>query len=213
MPDFTLRLTALSLLDGRYAAKVAARLPSISASSARSGRRIEIAWLCAVRRAGGPKSAVAARRPCRACRSLHRSRRPTPRAVKCIERETNHDVKAVEYFLKARLGEHAAWHPRLEFVHFACTSEDINNLAYALLCREAREQVLLPHLDSLADALRAMAHAHADDAMMSRTHGQPATPGGKESPRAHRWQVAINGSGRRRNGAVGTNRASPPIRR
>ena len=100
----------------------------------------------------------------------------TPLEIKSIERETNHDVKAVEYFLKRRLGAHPAWTPRLEFVHFACTSEDINNLAYGLLALEARDRVLLPRLDSLTAALRAMAHAHADDAMMSRTHGQPATP-------------------------------------
>jgi adenylosuccinate lyase len=97
-------------------------------------------------------------------------------AVKAIERETNHDVKAVEYFIKEKLGQHAGWRSRLEFVHFACTSEDINNLSYALLCMAAREQVLLPRLDGLCDALRAMAHAHAADAMMARTHGQPATP-------------------------------------
>jgi adenylosuccinate lyase len=96
--------------------------------------------------------------------------------VKAIERDTNHDVKAVEYLIKRRLEAHPAWKPRLEFVHFACTSEDINNLAYALMCREAREAVLLPRLQLLIEALRAMAHAHAADAMMSRTHGQPATP-------------------------------------
>ncbi|MDH5247131.1 MAG: adenylosuccinate lyase, partial [Betaproteobacteria bacterium] len=96
--------------------------------------------------------------------------------VKGIERETNHDVKAVEYFIKQKLASHTDWKPRLEFVHFACTSEDINNLAYALMCLEARDNVLLPRIDTLAGALRAMAHAHADDAMMSRTHGQPATP-------------------------------------
>jgi adenylosuccinate lyase len=97
-------------------------------------------------------------------------------AVKTIERETNHDVKAVEYFIKQKLGGHAAWQSRLEFVHFACTSEDINNLAYASMCRDARARVLLPHLDSLLGHLRSMAHAHAEDAMMSRTHGQAATP-------------------------------------
>jgi adenylosuccinate lyase len=97
-------------------------------------------------------------------------------AVKAFERETNHDVKAVEYLIKQKLGAHPAWQSRLEFVHFACTSEDINNLAYALMCQEARAKVLLPHIDTLLGALRSMAHAHAEDAMMSRTHGQPATP-------------------------------------
>src|SRR5690606_27642206 len=97
-------------------------------------------------------------------------------AVKAYERETNHDVKAVEYLIKSKLSTHEAWRSRLEFVHFACTSEDINNLSYALMCRDARDKVLLPHLDSLLGALRSMAHAHAEDAMMSRTHGQAATP-------------------------------------
>jgi adenylosuccinate lyase len=96
--------------------------------------------------------------------------------VKAIERETNHDVKAVEYLIKRKLAAHPAWASRLEFVHFACTSEDINNLAYAMMCRDARAKVLLPHLQTLVTALRAMAHSHADDAMMARTHGQAATP-------------------------------------
>jgi adenylosuccinate lyase len=85
-------------------------------------------------------------------------------------------VKAVEYFIKSQLGDYSGWRSRLEFVHFACTSEDINNLSYALLCAAARDKVLLPRLDGLLDALRVMAHAHAADAMMARTHGQPATP-------------------------------------
>ena len=97
-------------------------------------------------------------------------------AVKAFERETNHDVKAVEYLIKQKLGAHPAWQSRLEFVHFACTSEDINNLSYALMCQEAAREVLLPHLDALLGALRSMALLHADDAMMSRTHGQSATP-------------------------------------
>jgi len=131
--------------------------------------------------------------------------------VKAIERETNHDVKAIEYYLKKRLGGHPGWTSRLEFVHFACTSEDINNLAYGLLLLEARESVLLPRLASLGEALRAMAHAHAEDAMMSRTHGQPATPTtlGKEvAVFVHRLRLARESFARvpvrgKLNGAVG----------
>ncbi|HWK52153.1 MAG TPA: adenylosuccinate lyase, partial [Steroidobacter sp.] len=93
-----------------------------------------------------------------------------------IERETNHDVKAVEYFVKSRLDAVPAWRSRREFVHFACTSEDINNLSYALMLKEARDQVLLPRLDALLARLKTLAHANADVPMMSRTHGQPATP-------------------------------------
>jgi adenylosuccinate lyase len=96
--------------------------------------------------------------------------------VKRIERETNHDVKAVEYFVKGRLEGVPAWRSRREFVHFACTSEDINNLSYALMLKEARDQVLLPRLDTLISRLRTLAHGNADVPMMSRTHGQPATP-------------------------------------
>jgi adenylosuccinate lyase len=200
-------------VDGRYAARCAELRGLFSeAGLVRARVRVEVAWL----------QALVAPRACRD-EGAHHGRpggrrevaagfsEPTPAAVKAIERETNHDVKAVEYFIKARLGEHAAWKPRLEFVHFACTSEDINNLSYGLLCREARGQVLLPHLDSLTDALRAMAHAHADDAMMSRTHGQPATPTtlGKEvavfvhrlrRAREQLAQVPIRG---KMNGAVG----------
>ena len=101
---------------------------------------------------------------------------PDAAAVKGIERETNHDVKAVEYFIKQQLAPHAAWKPRLEFVHFACTSEDINNLSYALMCLEARDTVLLPQLTSLIDKLTTIAHDNAAMPMMSRTHGQPASP-------------------------------------
>ena len=96
--------------------------------------------------------------------------------VKQIESTTNHDVKAVEYFLKERLREDRRLAAALEFVHFACTSEDINNLSYALMLRSARETVLLPALDKLAATLRTMAHAHAALPMLSRTHGQTASP-------------------------------------
>src|SRR5690606_34486999 len=96
--------------------------------------------------------------------------------VKEIERTTNHDVKAVEYFIKEQLRDDAELGPALEFVHFACTSEDINNLAYALMLHDARERVLLPRLDALIDKLRDMAHDHAALPMLSRTHGQTASP-------------------------------------
>ena len=96
--------------------------------------------------------------------------------VKTIERRTNHDVKAVEYWLKERCGDTAEIARVGEFIHFACTSEDINNLAYGLMIVGARNQVLLPALASMVDALRASAHRYAEVPMLSRTHGQPATP-------------------------------------
>jgi adenylosuccinate lyase len=96
--------------------------------------------------------------------------------VKEIERTTNHDVKAVEYFLKERFAALPELAAVSEFVHFACTSEDINNLAYALMLRDVRSAVLLPELDGVIAALRALAEKTADVAMLSRTHGQPASP-------------------------------------
>ncbi len=102
--------------------------------------------------------------------------------VKNIERTTNHDVKAVEYFIKEKIAGNTELDAVSEFVHFACTSEDINNLSYALMLREGRNQVLLPLLDELIDAVRQLAHEYADIPMLSHTHGQPATPttAGKE---------------------------------
>ena len=172
-------LTALSPVDGRYASRCAELRGIFSeAGLVRARVRVEAAWLQALAACPGvvelrglthdDLAAVA--------RVAADFGDEDAAAVKAIERETNHDVKAVEYYIKGRLADHPAWKSRLEFVHFACTSEDINNLAYALMCLDARERVLLPRLEGLAATLRAMAHAHADDAMMSRTHGQPATP-------------------------------------
>ncbi len=96
--------------------------------------------------------------------------------VKNIERTTNHDVKAVEYFLKEKITGNAELEAVSEFIHFACTSEDINNLAYALMLREARVQIILPLLDNTIRAITDLAHRHADQPMLSRTHGQPASP-------------------------------------
>jgi len=102
--------------------------------------------------------------------------------VKEIERTTNHDVKAVEYFLKEKIAANPELEAVSEFIHFACTSEDINNLCHALMLRDGRNNVLLPELQQVIDAVRAMAHEHAALPMLSRTHGQPASPStiGKE---------------------------------
>lgn len=96
--------------------------------------------------------------------------------VKNIERTTNHDVKAVEYFLKERIAGNRELETISEFIHFACTSEDINNLSHALMLREGRDQVLLQAMDEVINAIRHLAHEHADKPMLSRTHGQPASP-------------------------------------
>jgi adenylosuccinate lyase len=172
-------LTALSPVDGRYANRCTELRALFSeAGLVRARVRVEVAWLQALAANPGiPEMQGLTRADLAAAALIGTSfGEADAAAIKAIERETNHDVKAVEYFIKGRLGELAGWRPRLEFVHFACTSEDINNLSYALLCLEARDRVLLPRLDGLLDALRAMAHAHAADPMMARTHGQPATP-------------------------------------
>jgi len=172
-------LTALSPVDGRYAARCADLREIFSEQGLIRARiRVEIAWLHALaseRRIGEMRGLVAADLAA-AQHIVDGFSAGDAAAVKAFERETNHDVKAVEYLIKQKLATHPAWASRLEFVHFACTSEDINNLSYALMCRDAREQVLLPRIDALLGALRSMAHAHAEDAMMSRTHGQAATP-------------------------------------
>ena len=96
--------------------------------------------------------------------------------VKKIEATTNHDVKAVEYFIRERLGDGPETQPLKDFLHFSCTSEDINNLSYALMLRSARSEVLAPQMRELRNKLKGMAHDHADLAMLSRTHGQTASP-------------------------------------
>ena len=96
--------------------------------------------------------------------------------VKNIEHTTNHDVKAVEYFLKEKIADNNELESVSEFIHFACTSEDINNISHALMLREARTQALLPQMDDIINAITQLAHEHAEQPMLSRTHGQPASP-------------------------------------
>ncbi|MES2858668.1 MAG: adenylosuccinate lyase [Pseudomonadota bacterium] len=176
MPD---ALTALSPLDGRYAGKVDALRPIFSEYGLIKARvKVEVEWLLALAAEPGiveltPFPAVATAR----LRALAEDFSVEDAArVKAIEATTNHDVKAVEYLIKERLQDDPELGPALEFVHFACTSEDINNLSYALMLGQARQQVLLPRLDGLIETLRAMAHAHAALPMLSRTHGQTASP-------------------------------------
>jgi len=172
-------LLALSPLDGRYAAKVEALRPIFSEFGLIHARvRVEIEWLIALAAEPGVVE-LAPFEPAQVAtlQALWRDFAPADAArVKQIERTTNHDVKAVEYFIKERLQAEPALAQALEFVHFACTSEDINNLAYALMLSQARQDVLLPSLDALLGRLRELAHAHADLAMLSRTHGQSASP-------------------------------------
>ena len=172
-------LTALSPVDGRYGAKVDALRPVFSEYGLIRARvRVEVEWLLALAAHPGipelaPFSAEASAR----LRALANGFSvEDAERVKEIERTTNHDVKAVEYFIKERLREDAELGPALEFVHFACTSEDINNLSYSLMLAEARREVLQPALLKLDAKLRELAHAHAELPMLSRTHGQTASP-------------------------------------
>lgn len=172
-------LTALSPLDGRYSGKVDALRPIFSEYGLIKARvKVEVEWLLALAAHPGivelPAFSAAAAKRLQALAqgfSVEDAAR-----VKAIEATTNHDVKAVEYFIKERLKDDAELAPALEFVHFACTSEDINNLSYALMLRQARAEVLLPRLDETLVHLREMAHQHAALPMLSRTHGQTASP-------------------------------------
>ncbi|MFP7721640.1 adenylosuccinate lyase [Lysobacter sp. A3-1-A15] len=173
------QLLALSPLDGRYAGKVDALRPIFSEYGLIRARvKVEVEWLLALAAEPGivelrPFSDNVTRR----LRALADDLSVEDAArVKEIEATTNHDVKAVEYLIKERLKDDAELGPALEFVHFACTSEDINNLSYALMLSQARQDVLLPRLDALIQKLRGMAHEHAALPMLSRTHGQTASP-------------------------------------
>ena len=208
------RLTALSPLDGRYAAKTAS-LRSIFSELGLMHRRVlvEVRWLAAL--ADEPNIGEVAPLSAQARASLLAIADAFSEAdgerIKAIEATTNHDVKAVEYFIKERISGHAELAAVKEFIHFACTSEDINNLAYALMLRDAREAVLLPSLDGVIAKLRALAHEHAAVPMLSRTHGQTASPTtlGKEVANVvarlerQRKQIAAVELSGKINGAVG----------
>ena len=171
-------LTAISPLDGRYAARLAPLRDLMSeAAFMRQRVTVEVNWLLALSAAGLPELPAFSPQSRDFLRGIVDSFGLEQAArIKEIERVTNHDVKAVEYFLK----ESVAGIPELvrasEFIHFACTSEDINNTSHALMLSAAREQVLLPGLDPVIDKLRGLAHELADVPMLSRTHGQPASP-------------------------------------
>ena len=172
-------LTALSPLDGRYAGKVAALTAHFSEFGLIRHRvRVELAWLTALADEPGIAEIAPFSREARGeidAVATHFAATDAAR-VKAIERTTNHDVKAVEYWLKERFASVPDVARAAEFIHFACTSEDINNLAHALALAAARRDVLLPALRDIAADLRGLAHAHADLPMLARTHGQPATP-------------------------------------
>jgi len=171
-------LTALSPLDGRYAARVAALRPLLSEFGLMHRRvQVEVEWFIALSDAGFAEFKPLTEAARGLLRGLvARFGEADAQAIKEIERTTNHDVKAVEYWLRGRFDSNAELKAAGEFVHFACTSEDINNTSHGLMLKAARADVLLPALENIRAALAAMAQRHAHLPMLSRTHGQTATP-------------------------------------
>jgi len=171
-------LTALSPLDGRYAPKVAALRPLLSEFGLMHRRvQVEIEWFIALSDAGLPELAPLSEAARGFLRGLvARFSEADAQAIKDIEKTTNHDVKAVEYWIKQRFAGQPELEKAGEFVHFACTSEDINNTSHGLMLKAAREQVILPAIDGLIGTLSGLAHTLAEIPMLSRTHGQTASP-------------------------------------
>jgi adenylosuccinate lyase len=207
-------LTAVSPIDGRYASKSADLRPIFSEFGLIRHRvLVEVRWLQALAAHNDilevPTLSEHATNILDAI--VDNFSEEDARRVKNIERTTNHDVKAVEYYLKEKITGNEELEGISEFFHFACTSEDINNLSHALMLREGRGQVLLPQIDDLISSIRQLAHQLADQPMLSRTHGQPASPTtmGKELAnvtyrlRRQREQIASTQLLGKINGAVG----------
>lgn len=179
MTDATPHLAAITAIDGRYRSRVEDLAWLVSEQALHRFRvKVECEWFLhlagspAIPELPTPSSADAD-----ALRNVWRNFNTLDaNAITVLERTTNHDVKAVEYFVKDRLRQLPAMAPHAEFVHFACTSEDINNLAYALMLHQSRAEVLLPRMQAVIDAISRLAIEHADQPMLSRTHGQPASP-------------------------------------
>lgn len=172
-------LSTISPVDGRYAHLTEALREHFSEQALMRARlQVEVAWLLALSDAEDipevPELGTESRNIL--LQLIKHFDTECAEEVKQIEATTNHDVKAIEYFLKRRLLAQPDLEPCVEFVHFACTSEDVNNLAYGIMLREAREKVLLPALDRLEAQFRARVASLADQPMLARTHGQPASP-------------------------------------
>ena len=171
-------ISALSPLDGRYASRLAKLRPIMSELGYMQRRlQVELAWLVALSDAGFREFAPLTPDARRYLSGLVLNfSEADGEAIKAIEKTTNHDVKAVEYWIKAIFEGHAELVAASEVVHFACTSEDINNTSHALQLQAGRDQVLLPAMDAIIGKLREMAHAFSHVPMLSRTHGQTASP-------------------------------------
>ncbi|NYT63995.1 adenylosuccinate lyase [Alcaligenaceae bacterium] len=172
------QLNALSPLDGRYAAKGQVLRATLSEAAFMAHRvEVEVAWLIGLSEAGLPElKAFSAPAKALLNQLVEEFSEDDAGRIKEIEKVTNHDVKAVEYWLKERVADNAELAAAAEFIHFACTSEDINNTSHALMLTRARSEFILPKLNELCQHLKAMARQFADQPMLSRTHGQPASP-------------------------------------
>ena len=171
-------LTAISPLDGRYAAKLKPLRASMGEYGYMRARvQVEVAWFIALSRAGMAQFVPLSDQAQAFLLGLVQNFSPADAsAIKQFEKTTNHDVKAVEYWIKSKFADQPELQAASEFVHFACTSEDINNTSHALQLKACRNDVLLPGLDGLCATLREMAHRFAAVPMLSRTHGQTASP-------------------------------------
>ncbi len=172
-------LTAISPVDGRYGSKTADLRPIFSEFGLIKHRvLVEVRWLQRLAAHFAiPEVPPLSEHAANVLNGIvEKFDEEDARRVKNIERTTNHDVKAVEYFLKEKIAGNAELEAVSEFIHFACTSEDINNLAYALMLREARTQAVLPLMDEVIEAIAALGREHAAQPMLARTHGQPASP-------------------------------------
>ena len=172
-------LTALSPLDGRYHSKLGALRDTFSELALIRHRvRVEIEWLKALAAEAliGEVPPFSPPTLAQLDEVAAKFSEADGEKVKAAEAKINHDVKAVEYFLREKLAGNKEITKAAEFIHFACTSEDINNLAYALMLKHARDAVMLPALDHIIEKLGGLAHELADCAMLARTHGQPASP-------------------------------------
>jgi len=206
-------LSALSPLDGRYATKTDGLRPWLSEAAFMKQRvQVEVHWLIALSQAKLPDfPSFSANAEAVLLKLVADFSDTDAERIKAIEAVTNHDVKAVEYWMKEKVVGHAELEKASEFIHFACTSEDINNTSHGLMLKGARQEVILPKLRELLSALTNLAVVNADVPMLSRTHGQPASPTtlGKEMANvAMRLQRAIANIERvpllgKMNGAVG----------
>ena len=172
-------LTAISPVDGRYGSKVSVFRDIFSEYGLIRNRvTVEIRWLQKLAAHPGVTEVPAFSAEANAFldKLVSEFNLEDAQRIKDIERTTNHDVKAVEYFIKEQIAEFPELHAVTEFVHFACTSEDINNLSHALMLREGLDHGLLPAMDRVVDKLGELAQEHAEQPMLSRTHGQTASP-------------------------------------